>query len=233
MSGPPAGTAADETPGARLRAGALAGIPFGIASFALATSFGVVAHDAGISGVAATVMSAIVFAGASQFATIAIIVSGGSLGAAIVTTALVNSRFLPMGVAFAPAFTGGRLKRALQGQAIVDASWGLAARGDGTFDRWLLFGSTAVQYGTWVAGTAAGAFGGSLLGDTDRFGFDAIYPAFFLALLIGELRHGRALGVAALGAAIALVLVPFAPVGLPVLLASLAALVGLHWRRDA
>ena len=149
------------------------------------------------------------------------------MGAAVVAAALINSRFLPMGVALGPSLPGGPLRRAAQGQAIVDASWAISSRGDGTFDRWRLFGSTAVQYLGWVAGTVAGAFGGGALGDPAALGLDAVYPAFFLALLIHEARDGRARGVAALGAFIALVLVPIAPPGVPVLVASLAALVGL------
>ena len=142
----------------------------------------------------------------------------------------MNSRFLPMGAALAPSLPGGPLKRALQGQTVVDASWALASRGDGTFDRWLLFGSSSVQYVTWTLGTVVGAIWGEGLGDPETLGLDAIYPAFFLGLLIKEVRDGRALGVAALGALIALVLVPFAPAGVPVLAASLAALVGLRRR---
>jgi hypothetical protein len=45
---------------------------------------------------------------------------------------------------------------------VVDASWALANNGDGTFDRWLLFGTTGPQYVTRVLGTAAGAYGGDL-----------------------------------------------------------------------
>ena len=51
---------------------------------------------------------------------------------------------------------------------MVDSSWALANRGDGTFDRWLLFGTTLPQYVTWLLGTVVGAFSGDLLGDTDR-----------------------------------------------------------------
>jgi predicted branched-subunit amino acid permease len=66
-----------------------------------------------------------------------------------------------------------------------------------------------------------------VIGDPDKLGLDAIYPTFFLALLFAELRSGRARGAAALGAAIALALVPIAPPGLPVLAASTAAFIGL------
>jgi len=213
---------------AQLRAGVRVGIPFAIASFLLSVSFGVVAKEAGFSSVAAIVMSAIVFAGSAQFAAVAIYASGGSLGAAVVAAALMNSRFLPMGVALAPSLPGGPLKRAAQGQAIVDSSWALAAREDGTFDRWLLFGVTAPQYVAWVSGTVVGALFGDALGRPETLGLDAIYPAFFVALLIAEMRSRRAAGAAALGALLALALVPIAPPGVPVLVASLAALIGLR-----
>jgi 4-azaleucine resistance transporter AzlC len=213
---------------ARLIEGVRAGVPFGIAGGLLALSFGVVAQSAGLSAGAAIAMSAIVFAGSAQFTAIAILSQGGTVGAAVLAAALVNSRFLPMGVALGPSLPGGPLRRAAQGQAIVDASWAIASRGDGTFDRWLLFGSTAVQYVGWVGGTVAGALGGNMLGDPESLGLDAIYPAFFLALLVGELGDRRSRLVAALGGLIALALVPVAPAGVPVLAASLAALVGLH-----
>jgi predicted branched-subunit amino acid permease len=206
-------------------------VPFGVAGGLLALSFGVVAQGAGLSATAAIVMSAIVFAGSAQFAAIAILASGGTAGAAVAAAALMNSRFLPMGVALAPSLPGGALARAAQGQTVVDASWALAARGDGSFDRGLLFGSSAIQYVAWVSGTFAGAMWGDALGDPEALGLDAVYPAFFLALLIAEVRSPRALGVAALGALIALVLVPVAPPGIPVLVASLATLVGLWSRR--
>jgi predicted branched-subunit amino acid permease len=209
------------------RKGARQGIPFAIAGFLLSVSFGVVAQDAGLSPLAAIVMSLIVFAGSAQFAAIAIVGGGGTVGAAIGAAALMNSRFLPMGAALGPSLPGGPAKRAAQGQAVVDASWALAGRGDGSFDRWLLFGATATQYVTWQLGTIGGALGGDLLGDPDKLGLDAIYPAFFLGLLLAEARTRRAVAVAALGACIALALVPFAPAGVPILAASVAALVGL------
>lgn len=212
----------------RLRDGVRAGAPFAVAGCLLALSFGVLAQSAGLSATAAIVMSAIVFAGSAQFTAIAIIASGGTVGAALVAAALMNSRFLAMGAALGPSLPGGPLRRALQGQAVVDASWALASRGDGTFDRWMLFGSSAIQYVGWVGGTALGALSGRLLTDPEALGLDAIYPAFFVALLLNEARDGRSRGVAAGGAVIALALVPFAPAGVPVLVASLAALVGLH-----
>jgi 4-azaleucine resistance transporter AzlC len=218
------------TRSAAFRAGLRAGTPFAAAGFILSMSFGVLARDIGMPVLAVIVMSIIVFAGSAQFATIAILGAGGGIGAAVAAAAMMNSRFLAMGIALAPSLPGGRWKRALQGQTVVDSSWAMAAQGDGTFDRVFLFGSTAVQYVTWQAGTLVGALAGNVLGDPDKLGLDAVYPAFFLAILIVELRRPGAPIVALAGAAIALVLIPVAPAGIPVLAASVAALSGLRSR---
>ena len=206
--------------------GARAGLPYAGASGVLALSFGVVATDLGLSPVAAVVMSAVVFAGSAQFAAVAILAAGGGLGAAVGAAALMNSRFVPMGFALGPSLRGSRLRRAVEGQAVVDSSWVMAARGDGGFDRSYLFGHTGVQYVAWVAGTLAGVAAPSL--DARALGLDAVFPAFFLSLLMGELRDGRKARVALGGAVLALVLVPVSPAGVPVLVAAAAALVGLR-----
>ena len=180
------------------------GIPYAVVAFVLSMSFGVVARQAGFTALQAVAASALVFAGSAQFAALAVAASGGTLAAAIAAATLMNGRFLAMGIALAPSLPGGPLKRGLQGQTVVDASWALANNGDGTFDRWLLFGTTAPQYVTWVLGTVAGAYGGDLLGDPDRLGLDAVFPTFFLALVLAELKDPRSRVVALIGALIAL-----------------------------
>lgn len=217
-----------ESPRERFFAGARAGVPFAVAGCLVALSFGALAKQIGLPELAILAMSLIVFAGSAQFAAIAIIGAGGSIGAAIVAAALMNSRFLAMGIALAPSLPGGPWRRAAQGQTVVDASWALALRSDGSFDRHYLFGATAVQYVTWAAGTALGIVAGAAIGDVNRFGLDAVYPAFFLALLLAEGRAPRARIASGLGAVIALALTPFTPAGVPVLAAGVAALIGLR-----
>jgi predicted branched-subunit amino acid permease len=212
---------------ATFRDGLRAGVPVALAGSVLAMSFGVLAGDVGMPGWTAILMSVIVFAGSAQIAALGIIGAGGTLGAALGAAALMNSRFLPMGVAFAPSLSGGPLKRAAQGQTVVDVSLVIAEDGKGGFDRNLLFGSTLAQYVGWVTGTVVGVLAGPVLGDPQALGLDAIFPAFFLALLIGELRTAQARGVAVAGGLIALALVPVAPPGVPVLAASAAAFFGM------
>jgi predicted branched-subunit amino acid permease len=79
-------------------------------------------------------------------------------------------------------------------------------------------------------GTVAGVIGGDLLGDPQRLGLDAAFPALFLGLLIPQLRNRRALTAAILGGGIALTLIPFTRPGIPIIAAAAACLFG-WWRR--
>jgi predicted branched-subunit amino acid permease len=133
-----------------------------------------------------------------------------------------------MSIATAPSFGGSRWRRLLSSQLIVDESWALSARGGGRFDMPALFGAGLLLYPFWVGSTALGVVGGDLLGDPERLGLDAAFPALFLALLVTQLRTRRALVVALAGGAIALALVPVASPGVPIVAASAACLLGLR-----
>jgi predicted branched-subunit amino acid permease len=170
----------------------------------------------------------ITFSGSAQFAVAAVLGDGGGAFAAVVAAVLLNARFGPMGLAIAPFLKGGPLRRALEGQAVVDASWALASRGGGRFDREFMMGATAPQLAAWVGGTVVGVLGGNLVGDAEQLGLDAVFPAFFLALLAGELGSARTRVVALIAAVLALALVPFVPPGVPVIAACAAALLGLR-----
>jgi 4-azaleucine resistance transporter AzlC len=212
------------------RSGLKAGVGFALAALVLGVSFGVLAEPI-MGPVAPVVMSVVLFSGAAQFGSTAVLAAGGDALTAIAAGTMLNARFLPMGVAAATALKGSPLRRAAEAQAVVDASWALAVQGDGRFDRELMIGATIPQYPAWVAGTLIGVLGGSALGDPATLGLDAVFPAFFVGLLAAELSRPRALAAALLGGAIALALTPVLPPGLPVLLASAAALIGLRGER--
>jgi 4-azaleucine resistance transporter AzlC len=202
-------------------------VPFGFASLVLGLSFGIVARPI-LGPAAAIVMSVVVFAGSAQLAALAVLAAGGGAVAAIIAGLLLNLRFVPMGIAIAPSLTHGAVGRAMRGQALVDASWAMSSRGDGRFDVDFLLGATLVQYPAWVLGTILGVLGGAVIGDPKALGLDAIFPAFFLGLLVPELRKPDGTVVALLGGAIALLLIPLAPAGVPIIAASLSALIGLR-----
>jgi 4-azaleucine resistance transporter AzlC len=213
----------------RRQAGIRRGIPFGIAVFAISISFGVLARPL-MGPVAPIVMSIVVFSGSAQFGALAVLIAGGSAGAAIAAGVLLNARYLAMGLALAPSLRGRALSRAAFAMPMVDASWASASRGDGTFDPWYLVGVSAPQYVGWVLGTVVGVLIGPALGDPNALGLDALFPAFFLALLYAEARGRRRVAAAGGGAGIALALTPIVPAGLPILAAAAAAVVASRMR---
>jgi 4-azaleucine resistance transporter AzlC len=213
----------------RRGAGIRRGLPFGIAVFAISLSFGVLAHPL-MGAVATIVMSIFVFSGSAQLGALAVLMAGGGAGAAIVAGVLLNARYLAMGLALAPSLKGRAPSRAAFAMTTVDASWAAASRGDGTFDPWYMVGVSIPQYAGWVLGTVVGVLIGSRIGNPDALGLDALFPAFFIALLFEEVRGQRRLVAAAGGAGIALVLTPIVPAGLPILAAGAAAVAAARSR---
>lgn len=220
---PPAPT----PPEPRIRDGIRAALPLAPSPILFGLSFGVLAKTAGMSLGAAVVMSATTFAGASQFAAVSVLDAGGTVLAAIAAAVFLNARYMAISITVASIFPGGRLRRLIESQAIVDESWALAGRG-GRFERSILVGSGMVFFVLWVASTAAGTFVGDLLENPDALGLDAGFAALFLAILAPYLKGGRAIRAAALAGAITLVLTPVAPAGVPIVAAAAACLLGLR-----
>lgn len=214
-------------PGDSYRAGATAAVPVAIAVGVFGVSFGVLARNAGIGTAAAVLMSATTFAGSAQFAAVAVLAQGGSAATALLAVALLNSRYLPIGASIASVLDRSPLRRFFEAQLVVDESWAIAHQADRPL-RHRLLGAGVTIYVAWVLGTVVGAVGGGFIGNPTRLGLDAAFPALFLALVVAQLRSRRAVAAALLGGAIALALVPLTPVGVPVLLASAACLLGLR-----
>ena len=208
------------------RDGARAIAPIAIAAAAFGATFGVLAREAGMETLAALTMSATTFAGSAQFAAASILGAGGGVVTAVVAAVLLNLRYGPMGLSAAGTLRGPWWLRALTAQLIVDESWAIAQRDDGRLDRHLLVGAGLLLVVGWTTGTVIGAFAGDLVADPASLGLDAAFPALFLALLWSQVGDRSRLLAALAGAAIALVLMPFAGPGVPIVVASLGALVG-------
>ena len=209
------------------RAGLRAVMPLLPAVLAFGVSFGVLAEAAGMGGTASIVMSLTTFAGSAQFAVVSVLGAGGTAAAAIGAAVLLNARYGPMALSAASVFRGGRLRRLLEAQLLVDESWALAQR-DGKFDRRIMIGAGLGLYAGWSGGTAIGVVACDSLADPATLGLDAAFPALFLALLAPLVRDRTALAAALVGAGIAVALTPITPAGIPVIAATAACLVGLR-----
>jgi 4-azaleucine resistance transporter AzlC len=204
------------------------GAPAAASVFVGGIAFGAAARAAGWGFWGPIAASAVVFSGSAQFAALATLGAGAGVVAAVVAGGLISARFVPMGFALAASLKGSRWRRAAEAQTLVDAGFVLAHRGDGVFDRKLLFGSTLLAWIGWVGGTVVGVVVSPDPAMMARLGLDVVFPGFLLCLLLDELRGSRRpLVAAAIGGAVVAGLLFVVSPGIALLAAVAGAFVGL------
>lgn len=203
---------------------ALAVAPFGLA-------FGVAAHDARLSLAQAAGFSTLVFTGGAQFAAVTVLRDGGTAAAAVASGLLLNLRTLAFGVSVAPALRGRFGFRAAAAQLVVDESTAVATAQREL--RWQRYGFLVAGLSVFVVWNLCTLAGFTLLGGTgdliEKTGIDATIPAVFLALLWPRLAEPRQRVAIAAGAAIAWLLAPVAPAGIPIVAAAGAVALARPW----
>ena len=211
----------------RMRPVVTASITLSLAVGVFGASFGVGAVSAGASVAQACVISLLVFTGASQFSAVSVIGAGGSTVSALGGALLLAARNGVYGLAMARRLHGSIGKRLIAAQLTIDESTAMAAaQTDPVAQRTAFWVTGCSLYVFWNLGTLLGALVGSAI-DPKTFGLDAAFPAAYVAMVWPLLGQRRSLVAAALGAAICLSLIPFVPVGIPILCAALAVLVGV------
>ncbi|HEX2088322.1 MAG TPA: AzlC family ABC transporter permease [Actinomycetota bacterium] len=205
--------------------GARASLPVVASDVAFGASLGVLAGSAEVPALAAVALSALAFSGSAQFAALSVVAAGGSVVAATLSAASLNSRYAVMGLTVAPAFEGGVIRRFLLAQLLVDESWAIGWTTEGVFDVRRMIGAGVVLWVSWVSATAIGVAVSGAAGDPEALGLDALSPALFLALLVRRPWTRRQASLSVGAASVCLALVPVLPVGLPLLFASLLAFV--------
>jgi predicted branched-subunit amino acid permease len=197
----------------------------GIATGVYGASFGALGATGGLSVAQTCAMSLLVFTGASQFAFIGVLASGGSPMSGALTGLLLGTRNTLYGLRLAPLLKLGLVRRLVSAQLVIDESTAMAVTRPTTQLARTGFYWTGVSvFVLWNLFTFLGAVGGSTIGDPRDYGLDAAVGAAFLALLWPRLRDGRNVGVGLAAAAVALLLVPVTAAGVPVLAAGGVAL---------
>jgi 4-azaleucine resistance transporter AzlC len=186
-------------------------------------SFGAIATASGVPVWAVVAFSLIVFAGGSQFMAVGLLAAGSPV-TAVLAGLLLNARHLPFGMAVADVLAGGWARRLVGTHLMVDESVAFAlAQPDRTRRAGAYWLTGTLLFVLWQVGTIAGVALGSSVGDPNRFGLDAAFPAALVALILRQLTDPAARRVAIVGAVVAVASTFVLPAGLPVLL----ALVGL------
>jgi predicted branched-subunit amino acid permease len=198
----------------------------GIATGAYALSFGAVATEAGLSVLQTCALSLVMFTGASQYALVGVLGSGGAALTAAVTAVLLGTRNALYGLRLASLLGVRGPRKLVAAQLVIDESTAMSLGRDSDRANRLGFWATGISvYALWNLGTLIGALGAHALSNPRAAGLDAAAPAAFLALLAPRVRARSSVMVALLAASIAMVSVPLLPVGGPVLVAALVAII--------
>ena len=208
------------------------GLVLSIAVGVIGVTFGVLADAAGLTLPQIIVMSALVFTGASQFAAVSVIDSGGSGAAAIGSALLLAARNALYGPVVARLLPAAWVPRAASAHFVIDETTAMASvQTDDDTARDAFWWTAITLWSLWNVGSIAGALLGSLIGEPETWGLDAAFPAGFIALLAPHVRERPGQVAALLGAAIAVALIPIAPAGVPLLVAAVAVVPGWLVRR--
>jgi predicted branched-subunit amino acid permease len=199
---------------------------------AYGVAFGAASVAAGFSVLQTCLFSLFTFTGASQFAAIAVVASGGPALSAIVTAGMLGTRNALYAMQMSPLLGVRGLKRMVAAHVTIDESTGVALSQKPR-------GLHAIRVGFWVTGlgvflfwnlfTLLGALGARALGNPASWGLDAAVPAVFLGLVWPRLENTFLRLVAATSMVFAIAVTPWLPAGLPIIASALVAVV-LGWR---
>jgi len=189
-------------------------------------SFGALAVASGLDVWQAQVLSLFMFSGGSQFAVIGLIAAGAPGLTSVLVAGLLGVRNGLYSLRTAPLVGKGFLRRLIAGQLTIDESTAVALAQPTPSASRTGFWITGIGiYVGWNAMTFVGALLGDALGDVSAFGLDAAAAAAFVGLLWPRLISREPVVVAVVAAVVTAVAIPFAPTGVPVLLAALVAFV--------
>ncbi|RYI98917.1 MAG: branched-chain amino acid ABC transporter permease, partial [Actinomycetales bacterium] len=180
-------------------------------------------------------LSLLAFTGATQFAFVGVVASGGNPVTGALTGVLLGSRNLFYGLSIADRLKVRGWRKAATAHLVIDESTAMAvAQPDDESARTGFYWTGISIFLLWNLMTLVGAVAGNAIGDPRTYGLDAAVGAAFLGLLWPRLTSWFNRGIALLGAAVALGLVPFTAAGLPIIAGgAVAVALGLALRREA
>ena len=169
------------------------------------------------------------FTGASQFALVGVIGAGGTIWAGALAAALLGSRNGLYALRLSSVLDIRGWRRFATSHFVIDETTAMAiARDDPAQSRYAFWATAFALFVLWNLGTVIGALATRAISDPKMFGLDAAPPAAFLALLAPRLRAREPLAIAIASGVIALVVLPFVPPGVPlIVVAVLVSLYGL------
>ncbi len=184
-------------------AGAKKSLPVIIGMIPSAMAFGILAKTAGLSIWESLFMSAVVFAGASQFAALNMLMIGVSMADILITTALLNARHIMMGSSISQRMDRGinPFEKFALFFFLTDESFSIASlQGAEIVTPGFLWGVQLPIFLTWNVLTLCGYIGTAFLPRDLQSSMGIAIYALFLAIIIPAARKSRAALIVTLSA---------------------------------
>ncbi len=172
-------------------AGVKEGFPIFVGYFPVAIAYGLLAKSVPLKIAEAGMFSAIVFAGAAQFISASMLLSGAGIASIIVTTFLINSRHFLLSATVASRLTGTRRWHALAAFGVTDETFAVAATRPDTFGTPYLLGLNFTAWLGWLSGTITGHFAGGLLPAKMQLAMGILLYVMFLGILMPEVKKDK------------------------------------------
>ena len=184
-------------------AGAKKSLPVIIGMVPSAMAFGILAKTAGLSIWESLFMSAVVFAGASQFAALNMLMIGVSMADILITTALLNARHIMMGSSISQRMERGinPFEKFALFFFLTDESFSIASLQEAEIVApGFLWGVQLPIFLTWNVLTLCGYIGTAFLPRDLQSSMGIAIYALFLAIIIPAARKSRAALIVTLSA---------------------------------
>lgn len=175
-------------------AGLRATLPLAIPVAMYGAVYGVLARQAGASALEATLLNAMVFAGAAQMAVMQFWDHPLPLVVIAVTTALINLRLIMLSASMRPWLKHQPNRRVYPTLHILsDESWAVAMTRYrlGERDAGVVLGCNLAIAVGWFPATIVGFLLGGSIGDPEKFGLDFAFAAVFASMLFAGYRSRR------------------------------------------
>lgn len=210
------------------------GVSLGVAVGLYGVAFGATVTAAGLSMWQASLLSLLMFTGASQFVLVGVLAAGGGPFAAVGSALLLGMRNTIYGLRLAELLSYRGWRRVAAAHWVIDETTAVTVRENRReLSRLAFLYSGSALFLFWNLTTVAGALGAQSIGPILQAALDSVVPAAFLALLWPRLVRGAELlreqrVVAVGGAVIALALTPVLAPGLQIIAAVLAVLLAIR-----
>jgi len=174
--------------------GCKAAVPIAIGYLPIGITFGLLAKAGNIPNLITLMMSLVIFAGASQFVGLNLIILGTSIWEIVLTTFVVNLRHLLMSASLAPRVDTRltKIQRGILAFGITDETFSVASfRPEAKLGFAYLLGLNITSFIAWNLGTWMGLFFATGLPDSVKTSMGIALYAMFIGLLVPACRDSR------------------------------------------